>query len=363
MISESIKAEIDEQLIKRLSGLTGYKWSQQPEIAKYLEEHGIRNGDLLDEYLLESRFEYVAQESQKDGKRFWISGQGYAIKACKGGYTADKIEPRQSSKFEDDIILCKIASQLKLDDLKSKWFLSVDVQEYIERHNSMNASDYSIDEFLMKSLSRFLFGNESKWLPLRAIGALAIFRRQSYMLTQIESMIKTSLSVQKYSIKGGGLAAFLGKSDSIGSDELIIPDDFIGPSLKEGAEYQKQTLGFYETWNPLWEYQEILRSLALDKIFQLVLLGHKAEVSIGGVVKDVKIKLTKKGDQFIIFQLESIEGDQQKVIFWPKNYEKYKDQLLDGNVIALKGISEVEDESVATVFGHEVLLLNDLIDG
>ena len=118
-----------------------------------------------------------------------------------------------------------------------------------------------------------------------------------------------------------------GQTDLFGALASSMP--VVEPPLPEAPEWQnaellkgeKETLGFYISGHPLMRYEEALSDFTNADVDRLASFYHGAQVTIGGIVMELNLKMTKKGDRFALFQLEDQYGSV-KVVAWPEPYSK-----------------------------------------
>jgi DNA polymerase-3 subunit alpha len=74
---------------------------------------------------------------------------------------------------------------------------------------------------------------------------------------------------------------------------------------------------------------------------------------MGGIILDVAVKITKKGDKFALFRLEDQFG-AVKIVCWPEQYNRYKSLIQNDEAVVVKGRLELSDESEATIVTQEI---------
>jgi DNA polymerase-3 subunit alpha len=125
-------------------------------------------------------------------------------------------------------------------------------------------------------------------------------------------------------------------------------------SRKEMLAFEKETLGFYASGHPLEDYT--LRGLVNADSSNLAQHAHSESVAMGGIVTDLAIRVTKKGDRFALFRLEDQYG-AVKIICWPEQFNRYRGLLEDNHAVLVKGRLELSDDGVATLVTQEVQAL------
>ena len=159
-------------------------------------------------------------------------------------------------------------------------------------------------------------------------GALDSLGERGAMLASIELLLEYHRGQ-----KGGSsdsLFAVLG-----GESGVVLPAAKPAP-LGEKLKWEKELLGLYVSGHPLDQYKEKLqkRSMSISDMKAKVMPG--ATTVAAGMVEDVRVILTKSGDQMAFIKLMDETGSIEAVIF-PKSFVEYKNILKPESCIALKG--------------------------
>ena len=73
---------------------------------------------------------------------------------------------------------------------------------------------------------------------------------------------------------------------------------------------------------------------------------------MAGLVRELQLKTTKKGDRFAIFRLEDQTG-AVKCVLWPEPYRRNSSILADEATILVNGRAEISDEGMITIIAGE----------
>lgn len=108
--------------------------------------------------------------------------------------------------------------------------------------------------------------------------------------------------------------------------------------LLETLNKEKELVGIYLSAHPLDEYKIELEHFCNTKCNDLNDLTNMngREVTIGGIVTDVRSSLTKKGDPFGGFTIEDFSGSY-KVLMFGKDYVDYKNFCTIGYTLYVRG--------------------------
>jgi DNA polymerase-3 subunit alpha len=105
-----------------------------------------------------------------------------------------------------------------------------------------------------------------------------------------------------------------------------LPRNAKGWTQSEMLAAEKAALGFYITGHPLERYLEMLEKMNAAKSSDLVNLNSGSRVSSAGIIADLQLRTTKKGDKFALLRLEDELGGT-KCVLWPEVYRKHGQSL------------------------------------
>lgn len=173
------------------------------------------------------------------------------------------------------------------------------------------------------------------------------------LITVLDRAIEAGAKAQRDrdSGQGGLFAAF--EDASGGQAEAELLPDTPPWSRKESLAFEKEALGFYVSGHPLEEYADSIRGLSGCDSGDIVERSHGDQVAMGGLIVDLAVRTTKKGDRFALFRLEDQFGSV-KIVCWPEQYNKFKTQLQADTVILVKGKLELSDDGAATIIAGEI---------
>jgi DNA polymerase-3 subunit alpha len=120
-----------------------------------------------------------------------------------------------------------------------------------------------------------------------------------------------------------------------GASELKLPPA-APATMDERLGWEKELLGLYISGHPLDKFREKLakRPMTLNQLKERIRPGVTAVAA--GMISDVRLLLTKKGDQMAFIKLADFDGSLEAVIF-PKNYTEFKSIIKPDSCIAIKG--------------------------
>jgi DNA polymerase-3 subunit alpha len=132
-------------------------------------------------------------------------------------------------------------------------------------------------------------------------------------------------------------------------------------SKEERLALEKEVLGLYVTGHPLEKYEDILKktvtlfSNIIDSYQDLKDAGIRdgQQVSIGGLIVEMKTMMTKKGQMMAFLTLEDLYGRIEVVIF-PKTYDEYRRYLKPDQPVVIKGRINYNEEARTSVIASQI---------
>jgi DNA polymerase-3 subunit alpha len=121
---------------------------------------------------------------------------------------------------------------------------------------------------------------------------------------------------------------------------------------KEKLQREKEALGFYITGHPLDSVKNEVERFATCAIQDLSNLVDKTPVKIAGVIENLKIKRTKRGEKMALLTLEDQTGSIEVIVF-PDVFNLYSPFLKSDEPLLVSGTAEVDDSNVKIV-SHEI---------
>ncbi|MFH1091029.1 MAG: DNA polymerase III subunit alpha, partial [Pseudomonadota bacterium] len=112
--------------------------------------------------------------------------------------------------------------------------------------------------------------------------------------------------------------------------------------------YEKESLGFYITGHPLARYEKELQWLTDANAERVRDMPDKSQVRLGGVVAEVQVKLTKKGDRMAFVTLEDMTGLIEVVVF-PDLYQACQEHLEQDEPVLVVGEISADEKGGGTV--------------
>ena len=217
------------------------------------------------------------------------------------------------------------------------------------------------------SFSHFLEHVDLRTLNKRVLEALikagafdSLNRSRRGLLENLDRAIERAQKAQKDRLSGqlnlfqrgmGPVAAASPESES----EAEWPDD-----LK--WRYEKEALGHYVTGHPLKGYQAELARFSDIKAREVSEETGGRELSIGGLITEVKRLTTRKGDAMATFVLEDLSGSVE-VLVWPKAYRRFQSLLESTPPVLLRGRCDSDVRGKMRILCSDLVPLDGLWNG
>ncbi len=120
----------------------------------------------------------------------------------------------------------------------------------------------------------------------------------------------------------------------------------------EKLKYEKEVLDFYLSSHPLAQHEKDLRRYASHAVAELRGVPADTEVTLGGLLKEVRLMNTKKArngnTRYLRCKVEDLTGDAECVM-WPDDFARYKGEAADDLVCLVRGTVERNREQPGLV--------------
>lgn len=131
--------------------------------------------------------------------------------------------------------------------------------------------------------------------------------------------------------------------------------------LETKLEFEKEVLGIYLSGHPLDAYKDILKSVCTSNSLDFAYnKDEEMEVNqdenyiLGGIAAAVINKFTKKNQQMAFINLEDLGGSVEIIVF-PRDYEKYKQVIMEGGKYIISGKATLEEERDAKLIASQIV--------
>ena len=229
-----------------------------------------------------------------------------------------------------------------------------EVVDVIVREREENGKFIDFDDFCKRISGKRV--NKKCIESLIKCGAFDDMKPRSVLLDAYEKIIDGISNVERNNVIGQFNLFDMGKEDNRASTSFSYP---IKPefSKKELLSMEKEMLGLYISGHPLDNYREIIEkrtNLNLLEVNEYIenknddtfesKISDNMDVTIGGIISNKKMKITKNNESMGFFKLEDFYGTIDAIIF-PKSYGRLQNSIVEDTPVIIKGrLSLREDE-------------------
>lgn len=202
------------------------------------------------------------------------------------------------------------------------------VADAIITERKANGPFNTLSDFLTRTASTSL--NKKSLESLIQCGALDSLGERGQMLANLELMLQFQKDAGAEQSQDSLFAGLGGTEGEI----QLAPAEPASQTVR--LAWEKELLGLYVSGHPLDQYREKLskRPMTIGEMKQRIMPGTTAVAA--GMIEDLRVILTKGGDQMAFIKIADYDGAIEAVVF-PKNFVEYKDIIKPESCIALKG--------------------------
>ena len=121
---------------------------------------------------------------------------------------------------------------------------------------------------------------------------------------------------------------------------------------QEKLSFEKETVGFYLTGHPLDDYREDILSVTDTNLSEKKEWAEGQSLRVGGLIREIKNRKTKKGDPMAVIVMEDIAGTVEVVVF-PELYARCASILHNDTPVVIEG-SVKKDERGDNIIANGV---------
>ena len=186
----------------------------------------------------------------------------------------------------------------------------------------------SLSDFLRRVKDQNL--NKKGLESLIKCGALDSLGERGHMCNAIELLLTYHRDSTRESSHD---SLFVGLGNT--AHDLRLPKSEPAP-LEQKLLWEKELLGLYVSGHPLERFKEKLskRTMTIKELREK--MAPCMQTVAAGIIEDIRMVLTRTGDQMAFIKLTDFDGTIEAVVF-PKNFAEHKQILKQDSCIALKG--------------------------
>jgi DNA polymerase-3 subunit alpha len=119
---------------------------------------------------------------------------------------------------------------------------------------------------------------------------------------------------------------------------------------------EKESLGYWLSGHPLDPVKDLYDAFVDTPLSDLDKAQEGRKITVGGVLTQVKIQTSRRGNQFAILGIEDFSGSAEVIVF-SDIVDKRRMILIDGNVIVIFGTASTREGEKTKVRGEDLTLL------
>ena len=130
--------------------------------------------------------------------------------------------------------------------------------------------------------------------------------------------------------------------------------------------FEKEVVGIYVSGHPLEEYMDSIEKQVTAYSGDFVhdedgksVVADQQRAVIGGIISDISIKTTKRGQQMAFLSLEDLYGNIEVVVF-PNTFEKYRKSLVEDKKVYITGHVDISDEADGKLISDRIVEFDDV---
>jgi DNA polymerase III subunit alpha len=164
-------------------------------------------------------------------------------------------------------------------------------------------------------------------------------------LFEVHEVAVDRVTARKRAEAAGQFSLFGGLGD--GEDVVTEPLPAVGTEEWEKTQrlaFEKEMLGQYVSDHPLLGLEHVLSRAADTSLSSLTERSDGAVVTVAGILAKLTRKFTKRGEVYVIADLEDLDGGAE-CIFFPQVYTQHQGILVQDAVVVVKARVDARDET------------------
>jgi DNA polymerase-3 subunit alpha len=191
-----------------------------------------------------------------------------------------------------------------------------------------------------------------------AFDSLKLKRSQLYAI--LDHALEQGQAAQRDRLSGQiSLFAVMGSEEEQQHKKIEIPS-IPEWTDQEKLTFEKETVGFYLTGHPLDDYREDILAVTDANLNENKQWVEGQHLRVGGLIRDIKNRKTKKGDPMAVIVMEDIAGTAEVVIF-PELYSRCATILNHDTPVVIEGLVK-KDERGDNIIANAVETLETARD-
>lgn len=215
------------------------------------------------------------------------------------------------------------------------------IAHHIVEERKENGHFTSLEDFLNRITSKNL--NRKSLESLIKAGAMDQFGERGELVENLEAILEYKKDHLKGSKDQGSLFGEIGEG---GTGLKLEPSE--EASLEKKLAWEKELLGLYISGNPLDKFKE--QFAGRDTSIKSVKVDPKedATVIVAGIIEDVRVIRTKKGDEMAFIRIADFDDSIEAVAF-PRVFQEFRKVFVPEACVAFKGKVSLRNGEVSVL--------------
>jgi DNA polymerase-3 subunit alpha len=186
--------------------------------------------------------------------------------------------------------------------------------------------------------------------------------RRAQLMAVIDKAMEHAQKAQRDAESGQHGLFGIFQQEEVHSQTEKLPDT---PDWDEHTRLaaEKEILGFFITGHPLDKYSDKLQDLRALSTTEICAMksstGKDESISTAGIITNVRVLKSKKGDFYAQGALEDMNGTVEMVVF-PEAYRKLQEKVKLQVPVLIRGGVRVEEGANPKLMVNDILLLDDV---
>jgi DNA polymerase-3 subunit alpha len=219
-----------------------------------------------------------------------------------------------------------------------------------------------------KSIYEFCENVELRLLNKRVLesliksGAMDSLGRRAQLMGVLDKAMEHAQKAQRDAESGQHGLFGIFQEEEVHSQTEKLPDT---PDWDEHTRLaaEKEILGFFITGHPLDKYRDKLQDLRALSTTEICAMksstGKDESISTAGIITNLRVLKSKKGDFYAQGALEDMNGTVEMVVF-PEAYRKLQEKVKLQVPVLVRGGVRVEEGANPKLMVNDILLLDDV---
>jgi DNA polymerase-3 subunit alpha len=166
--------------------------------------------------------------------------------------------------------------------------------------------------------------------------------KRSQLFAILDHALEQGQAAQRDRLSGQiSLFAVMGSEEEKQHKKIEIPA-IAEWTDQEKLAFEKETVGFYLTGHPLDDYREDILAVTDSNLNEKKQWVEGQNLRVGGLIRDIKNRNTKKGDPMAVIVMEDVAGTVEVVIF-PELYAKCATILNNDTPVIIEGLVKKDE--------------------